>query len=116
MTEEKTTDRTLRRWQRNLRAVTSHDDGEYRSRLRLVEAFLADHGLDGEALVEQCRDEERRSDWSKLASGHPAGLYVLSFLIHNGINPYGDLVCMPRTVEDLARQGARFLPPGSISG
>ncbi|HEX6359604.1 hypothetical protein [Actinophytocola sp.] len=33
-----------------------------------------------------------------------------SFLIHNGVNIFGDLVCLPGCPEDLRAQGTRFLP------
>jgi hypothetical protein len=33
-----------------------------------------------------------------------------SFLIHNGVNVFGDITCVTGLPEDLAQQGARFVP------
>jgi hypothetical protein len=34
---------------------------------------------------------------------------VESFLIHNGVNVFGEIVCVPGRAEDLAEQGPQFV-------
>jgi hypothetical protein len=41
----------------------------------------------------------------KAARGKEVNLVVQSFLIHNGINVFGELVCMPGNAKDMADVG-----------
>lgn len=48
------------------------------------------------------------------ATGQP-NLSVESFLIHNGINVFGDIVCVPKTPAQVREQGAEFVVAEAVS-
>ncbi len=59
-------------------------------------------------MIEDCRcrpdRSQRRTSYLSAARNSKANLVVQSFLVHNGINVFGDLVCMPDTVEGIMKE------------
>jgi hypothetical protein len=59
-------------------------------------------------MIQECRchpdRSERRTFYLSAARNSAANLVVQSFLVHNGINIFGDLVCMPDTVESIMKE------------
>ena len=47
---------------------------------------------------------ERRKFYLGIARDAEEKLAVQSFLIHNGVNVFGEIVCMPDTAESVARE------------
>ncbi|HUZ39389.1 MAG TPA: hypothetical protein VMV17_23955 [Streptosporangiaceae bacterium] len=73
--------------------------------------FCAEHQLGPDALLEKWLDYPELTARRRHDAGTPPNLAVESFLIHNGVNVFGDIVCIPGRPEDLAQQGAQFVPP-----
>jgi hypothetical protein len=98
----------MQRWRRGLAEATGLTETELASRQHGLFQFCAMHGLDPETMAEECRSGparvERRQFYLALAQQSPANLIVQSFLIHNGINVFGDIVCMPDTIEKVVRE------------
>jgi len=102
------------RWRHNLLTVTGLTPAEIDNRVSVLRQFCVEHGFTPETMAAECvsgPDKVARRDvYLQAARAHPANLIVQSFLIHNGFNVFGDLVCMPHTPEQvLAEQGEQWL-------
>jgi hypothetical protein len=95
----------LGRFEQALRKVVGLDDAEVAARLAAVREFCRRHDTDPDTVLSgwTSYDEltvRRRSG----AMARDANLVMESFLVHNGINVFGDLVCVPRSTEHLREQ------------
>jgi hypothetical protein len=96
-------------WQRRLAERIGMTGAERSRLLDGLTAFCSRHGTDPVALL---------AGWAgypeltvrRRGGGGAANLAVESFLIHNGVNVFGDIVCVAGRAEDLAAQGAQFVP------
>ncbi len=77
-----------------------------------LEAFCARHAIDPDSLVAHWRDYPQLTIRRRPDAVDAPDLAVESFLVHSGVNVFGDIVCVPRTAADLADQGERFVPHG----
>jgi len=92
--------------------------GEIAERLDVLRKFCAGQGITPEDMIEECRHGPdgmaQRASYLRAARESEANLVVQSFLVHNGINVFGDLVCMPATTDALIReQGEQWKPSRS---
>ncbi|MEV0084474.1 hypothetical protein [Saccharopolyspora sp. NPDC050642] len=88
------------------------DDAERRRFLAALLEFCAEHRVEPDELLENWLKYPELTVRRTLApeEARPvANIPVESFLIHNGVNIFGDLVCLPGRPEDLRDQGARFV-------
>jgi hypothetical protein len=101
------------RWRASLAYVIGCSAREIAQRLEILTRLCRDLGVSPERLVEQCRTGpaglERRNYYLEAADQAGAKIVVASFLIHNGINTFGELVCLPSTANSVVReQGAQW--------
>jgi hypothetical protein len=104
----------VQRWRAGLLQVTGLSSDEAANRLETLFHFCLQHALDPEGMAEECRKSAdriaRRAFYLRLARATPANLIVQSFLVHNGVNVFDDLICMPRTREQIvAEQGKEWV-------
>ncbi len=104
-------DALVERWLVTLRDYVGLSSTEQASMVVALDRFCVEHGMAPDRLL---------ADWMSISEltvrrrepGRPvddrAVLAVESFLIHSGVNIFGDIVCMPRSRAALAEQGARF--------
>lgn len=111
-------DPTLRRWRDGLEEHVGLSTVEVEARQAALLQFCRAHGCTPGTLVAACRDGperlQRQAHYLTLASASPARLIVQSFLIHNGVNVFGEIVCMPATPAQVrAEQGAGWVAAGA---
>ncbi len=99
---------SIQRWSAGLLHVTGLTPAEVANRLDTLFQFCLLQGVDPETMAEECRKSEdrvaRRASYLHMARETPANLIVQSFLVHNGVNVFGDLICMPSTREQIAAE------------
>lgn len=97
------------RWRRALLEWVGVDQVEVRRRVDAFLDYCSQAYLAPDALVERAAEGDAvvRTILS-VAEEHTVRVIVSSFLIHNGINIYGSLVCMPHTEAQLQEQGERW--------
>ena len=105
---------SIQRWSAGLLHVTGLTPAEVANRLDTLFQFCLQQGLDPETMAEECRKSEdrlaRRAFYLHVAGETSANLIVQSFLVHNGVNVFGDLICMPSTREQIvAEQGSQWI-------
>lgn len=115
---EHTNDPALQRWRAGLVNLTGLTPAEADTRLDVLLTFCQAQGCAPHELVAACREGperlERRAAYLALARATPANLVVQSFLVHNGVNVFGEIVCMPATPAQLrAEQGAHWAGAGA---
>ena len=77
--------------------------------------FCAGHGVDPDTILVTWLDYPELTVRRRHDTSIPPIRAVESFLIHNGVNIFGDIVCVPGRREDLVMQGAMFVPAGISS-
>ncbi len=105
--------RTVELWRRELthRIGCSADEVAERTGilLRLCRALR----LSPDRMIDECRGDNRRARrrfFMRAARRTEANLVVQSFLVHNGINIFGDIVCMPATASAVVEeQGEQWI-------
>jgi len=98
-------------WQWGLIDWVGVAPAETSQRIQALFSFCAAQQMAPHDLLQRaCDGDTERA--AVIAEAETAGvkLVVQSFLIHNGVNVHGALVCMPRTAEQLADQGWREAP------
>lgn len=96
------------RWQDQLRKQVGMTDPE-RNRLRAgLDAYCVQHGVTPEQLLAQWQTHPELTVRRRPKASESPNLAVESFLVHNGINVFGEIVCVAARPEDLARQGPWF--------
>src|SRR5579883_677441 len=83
------------RWCQKLRDLTGCSGQEIAARREMLLEFCALQNLSPDGLLERCRERSKLDFYLQAAGGTSATLIVQSFLIHNGINVFGELVCLP---------------------
>jgi hypothetical protein len=98
----------VERWRRGLSQLTGCPPHEIAERLDVLLQFCAERAVSPERMIEECHcaadRSERRMFYLSAAHNTKANLVVQSFLVHNGINVFGELVCMPNTVEGIVKE------------
>ena len=98
----------VERWRRELLHLTGCSPGEVADRVGVLLKFCAACSVSPEDMIDQCRHGPERSArlnlYLRAARGSGASLVVQSFLVHSGVNIFGELVCMPATVEATVRE------------
>jgi len=107
---------SIQRWCHGLLHLTGLTPEEVTDRLDKLFQFCMLQGFDPETVAAECRQSPdklaRRVFYLQIARDTPANLIVQSFLVHNGVNVFGDLICMPRTLEQVvAEQGKQWVRP-----
>lgn len=105
---------SIQRWSDGLLRVTGLTPAEVAHRLDRLSQFCLLHGFDPEQVAAECRHSPdrlaRRAFYLQIAQQSPSNLIFQSFLVHNGINVFGDLICMPSTQEQVvAEQGKQWV-------
>jgi len=111
----------VERWRNNLLHVVGCSPDEIAQRVGRLLRFCACEGISPEFIVQQCRYGADRGLWRKLYLGRtpdPETNRVLqSFLIHNGVNTFGEIVCMPATSTAVTNeQGTQWDLAGRARG
>lgn len=101
-------DSAIERWRRELSEITGCSPAEIADRLHVLMQFCATLQISPEKLIDECSHGPnrmaRRAFYLRAACGTEANLVVQSYLIHNGVNVFGDLVCLPITPEAVRRE------------
>ncbi len=98
-----------RRWTSQLATRVGMTSGEI-ERLRAgLDDFCASHHTDPDTLLRTWLDYEELTVRRRHDPGAVPNLAVESFLIHNGVNVFGEITCVAGRPEDLAAQGPQFL-------
>ena len=98
-------------WQDRLKTRVGMDDDE-RERLReWLLAFCTARDVAPEDLLARWQSYPELTVRRRPGATETPQPAVESFLIHNGVNVFGDIVCVPGRPEDLATQGRQFVPP-----
>lgn len=94
--------------QTRLRDVVGMADAE-RTLIRAgLDAFCARHQITPGQLLEQWQTHPELTVRRRPKASESPDLAAESFLIHNGVNVFGEIVCVAGRPEDLARQGPWF--------
>jgi len=98
----------VERWQRGLLHITGCSPLEIAARLSILLQFCSRQSVSPARMIDECRycpdRNARRNFYLKMARNSPANLVVQSFLVHNGINIFGDLICVPHTAQAVIRE------------
>jgi hypothetical protein len=105
----------VERWCDGLLHVTGCTPREVAERLDLLLQFCSEQRVSPEGLINECRfgaDRISQLAFYLSAARHTKmNLVVQSFLVHNGINVFGELICMPNTVKGIVEdQGEQWRP------
>ena len=105
---------SVQRWSDGLLHMTGLTSAEVANRLDALFHFCLGQEIDPEVMAAECRTGEdrvaRRAFYLSIARKTPANLIVQSFLVHNGVNVFGDIVCMPSTREQIvSEQGKQWI-------
>jgi len=99
---------TVNRWRRGLSELIGCSPREVAERVDLLYQFCAERGVSPASMIDECRhgpvQTARRAFYLNGARDALASIVVQSFLVHNGINVFGELICMPKTVASVARE------------
>jgi hypothetical protein len=106
---------SVQRWSDGLLNVTGLTFAEVENRLDIFFQFCMLRGFDPEVVASECRHSPdkhaRRIYYLQIAQESPSNLVFQSFLVHNGVNIFGDIICMPSTPEQvIGEQGKRWVP------
>lgn len=104
---------SIERWRRGLLHVTGLTPAETEARLDTLLQFCAVQGVSPETIADECRrgphKMARREFYLNTAQNTTANRAIQSFLVHNGVNIFGELVCLPLTPEHVtAEQGEQW--------
>ena len=97
-----------KRWAEGLRAQ-GHDEPSIAARLVELARFCERRGTTPDELVDDWLQHPELTVRRRPGTADQPDLVIESFVIHNGVNVFGDLVCVPTTPEQLALQGPQFV-------
>jgi hypothetical protein len=103
----------VQRWRRALLGWVGVPVAEVDGRVETLATFCTVTGTSPDAVLAAARYD--LPPVLAAAEEQEARLVVQSFLIHNGLNVFGAVVCMPRTTVQLAEQGDRWARHPSVS-
>lgn len=103
-----TAETSVQQWRRALVGWVGVPAAEVAGRVRTLATFCTAAGTSSQDLLAAARAD--LAAVLTAAEEQGAGLVVQSFLIHNGLNVFGAIVCMPRTADQLAEQDERWVP------
>lgn len=95
---------------RQLAARVGVDEIEAKRLLDALLAFCERHGTDPDRLLAEWESYPQLTVRRRPGAVEPPEPAVESFLIHNGVNLFGAIVCVAGRPEDLAAQGPQFVP------
>lgn len=106
---------TIGRWRRELLEITGCSSIEIDRKIDALAQFCDRHEISAKKMVDECRHGADRGArlafYLRAAGAARASLVVQSYLIHNGVNIFGELVCIPATLEAVRKeQGEQWLP------
>jgi hypothetical protein len=104
----------VKRWGDGLFHVTGCSPREIAERLDVLQRFCAEQRVSPQRMIDECLQGPdrmaRRAFYLSAARNSPANLIIQSFLVHNGINVFGELVCIPGTTQAILKeQGEQWL-------
>ena len=99
---------SVKRWADGMRAE-GHDDVTIEARLVELARFCERRAVSPDDLVENWLWHPELTVRRRPGTTDLPDPVIESFVIHNGVNIFGDLVCVPSSPEHLAQQGAQFL-------
>lgn len=103
-------------WQQRLAARVGMGAAERASlRERLLD-WCDRHAVTPDLLVKTWSDYPQLTVRRRPEAVEVPDLAVESFLIHSGVNVFGDIVCVAGRPEDLVQQGRQFAPAGAAAG
>jgi hypothetical protein len=99
---------SVARWRHQLLHLVGCSMDEADQKIDTLIHFCTTHAISPEHLIERCRHPPAASEghtfYSKFVCNGDAKVIVQSFLIHNGINIFGELICLPTTEESTVRE------------
>ena len=101
------------RWQQQLCERVGVEAPEVAERCHELAEFCRARGLSPAELLGRWQDFPELLVRRQPRSGVAPYLAVESYLIHNGVNVFGDIVCVAGRPEDLVLQGPQFVPGGA---
>jgi hypothetical protein len=109
------TSAAVERWRDGLLHLIGCTPKEIAEKVDLLLQFCAEQRVSPEGLVDECHYGPdriaQRAIYLSTANQIKMNLVVQSFLVHNGINVFGELICMPGTVKSLIEeQGKQWTP------
>jgi hypothetical protein len=99
---------SVTRWCDGLLHITGCAPREVTEKVDLLLQFCAEQQVSPERLIHECRygpdRMAQRAFYLNAVHFTKMNLVVQSFLVHNGINVFGELICMPDTVKLLIEE------------
>ena len=112
-------DASLRRWRQGLAYVGCGSE-EIARKLDLLFQFCSRQRVAPELLFNECRyahvSVSKRAFYLAAARAIGMELVLQSFLIHNGINIFDELICLPNTAESIVREQGDQWQPDDVNG
>lgn len=99
------------RWIRQLTARVGMTPAEVSAYRAGLQEFCTRREVDPQTLLSAWQDFPELTVRRRHDTSTPPNLPVESFLIHNGVNVFGEIVCVAGRPEDLALQGPQFAAP-----
>lgn len=99
----------VRCWQERLAARIGMSDAEIATLMAGLESFCLRYAVSPEHVLHRWESFAELTVRRRPAAVESPNLAVESFLVHNGVNIFGDIVCVPWRPEDLAAQGPQFV-------
>jgi hypothetical protein len=99
----------VERWRVGLASVVGLDPAEIEARHDALVGFCRRHRVTPQDVLRTWQSFPELTVRRRPGAVEAPDLAVESFLVHNGINVFGDLVCVPGRPEHLADQGPQFL-------
>jgi hypothetical protein len=106
------TDDVIERWLLSLKVRVGPDDAEAAALVAALHDFCDRNGLTPEEVLVHWEEFPELCVRQHPNNGAFPNLAVESFLIHNGVNVFGEIKCVSGTAEDLVEQGQQFVPKG----
>jgi hypothetical protein len=100
----------VHRWRAQLAERIGMGDAEIERQVAALAAYCTQHDVGPFTLLAAWEQRSELTVRRRPGAGEPANLAVASFLIHNGVNVFGEIVCVAGQPEDLALQGPQFVP------
>lgn len=98
------------RWRLELAKRVGLSEQEIAERVGQLEEYCATHGITPDSLLRSWDERDDLTIRRRSGATEVPNLAVESFLIHNGVNIFGEIVCVAGRREDLAAQGPQFVP------